>query len=81
MPIEQPAMQLLKKHQYDENKILALLTDKPAKLLGKDDRFGRLEVGLEANFLVAVGVPGLEITEIDQIKKIFYKGVKVIERN
>jgi imidazolonepropionase-like amidohydrolase len=80
MIIAQPAMQLLKKHYYDENKILALLTDNPAKLLGKDDRFGRLEAGLEANFLVSEGIPGLEMTEIDQIKNVFYKGVKVIDR-
>ncbi|MFJ5760274.1 amidohydrolase family protein [Neobacillus sp. NPDC093182] len=81
MMIAQPAMRLLKKHHYDENKILSLLTDNPAKLLGKDDVFGRLEVGLEANFLVAEGVPGLEITEIDKIRKVYYKGVKVMERN
>jgi imidazolonepropionase-like amidohydrolase len=80
MLIAQPAMQLLKKHNYDENKILALLTNNPAKLLGKENQFGRLEVGLDANFLVTEGVPGLEITEIDQIKKVYYKGVKVIER-
>ena len=80
MLIAQPAMQLLKKHHYDENKILALLTDNPAKLLGKDDTFGRLEVGLAANFLVSEGVPGLEITSIHQIKQVFYKGVKVIDR-
>lgn len=81
MLIAQPAMQLLKKKNYDENKILALLTANPAKLLGKDDRFGRLEVGLEANFLVSEGVPGLEITEIYKIKQVFYRGVKVIDRN
>ncbi|WP_045516076.1 amidohydrolase family protein [Neobacillus niacini] len=80
MLIANPAMQLLKKHHYNENKILALLTDNPAKLLGKDDVFGRLEVGLEANFLVSEGVPGLEITEINNIKNIFYKGVKVVDR-
>lgn len=81
MLIAQPVMQLLKKQNYDENKILSLLTDNPAKLLGKDDRFGRLEVGLEANFLVAEGVPGLEITEIDKIKQVFYRGIKVINRD
>ncbi|WP_063252571.1 amidohydrolase family protein [Neobacillus niacini] len=81
MLIAHPAMRLLKKHHYDENKILALLTDNPAKLLGKEDVFGRLEVGLEANFLVAEGVPGLEFTEIDKIKQVFYRGVKVINRN
>ena len=80
MLIARPAMQLLKKHHYDENNILALLTDNPARLLGKDSQFGRLEVGLEANFLVAEGVPGLEITEIDKVKNVFYKGVKVIDR-
>jgi imidazolonepropionase-like amidohydrolase len=80
MLIAQPAMQLLKKHHYDENKILALVTANPAKLLGKDDTFGRLEAGLEANFLVSEGIPGLEVTEIDQIKNVFYKGVKVIDR-
>jgi imidazolonepropionase-like amidohydrolase len=80
MLIAQPAMQLLKKHNYDENKILAMLTNNPAKLLGKENQFGRLEVGLDANFLVTKGVPGLEITEIDQIEKVYYKGVKVIER-
>ncbi|MCM3690777.1 amidohydrolase family protein [Neobacillus niacini] len=80
MLIAQPAMQLLKKQHYDENEILALLTDNPAKLLGKGDTFGRLGVGLDANFLVAEGIPGLEITEIDQIKTVFYKGVKVINR-
>lgn len=80
MLIAQPAMKLLKKHDYDENKILALITDNPAKLLGKDDVFGRLEAGLEANFLVSEGIPGLEITEIDQIKNVFYKGVKIIDR-
>ncbi|MEH7177529.1 amidohydrolase family protein [Neobacillus vireti] len=81
MLIAQPAMQLLKKHKYDENMILALLTNNPAKLLGKQNQFGRLEVGLDANFLVAEGVPGLEITDINKIKSVYYKGVKVIDRN
>lgn len=80
MLIAQPAMELLKLHGYDENQILALLTANPAKLLGKENRYGRLGPGLEANFLVADGVPGLEITEVDKIKKVFYQGVKVIER-
>ena len=80
MLIAQPAMKLLQKHHYDENAILALLTDNPAKLLGKENQFGRLEVGLDANFLVADGVPGLDITEINRIKNVFFKGVKVIDR-
>ncbi|WP_102348850.1 amidohydrolase family protein [Bacillus sp. Marseille-P3661] len=81
MVIAHPAMQLLKEKGYDENVILALLTSNPANLLGKEHRFGRILPGLEANFLVTEGVPGLEITEITKIKKVFYKGKKVIERN
>ncbi|MEH7385122.1 amidohydrolase family protein [Bacillus sp. JJ1521] len=80
MLIAQPAMKLLKDH-CNENDVLALLTNNPARVLGKEKQFGRLEPGLEANFLVAEGIPGLDITDVDQIKKVFYKGVKVIERN
>lgn len=80
MLIAQPAMKLLKSKSYDENDILALLTANPANLVGKSDRYGRLEKGLEANFLVSTGIPGLDITDIKEIKKVFYRGVKVIER-
>lgn len=73
-------MQLLKKHHYDENKILALLTANPVDLLGKASQFGRLIPGLNANFLVSEGIPGLEITEIDRIKLVCYRGVMVISR-
>lgn len=79
MLIARPSMEMLK-NSFDENQILALLTNNPARIIGKENRFGRLEPGLEANFLVAEGIPGLEITEVDKIKKVFYKGVKVIER-
>jgi len=80
MLIAHPAMQLLKKHGFDENEILAMITANPASILGKNHLFGRLELGLEANFLVSDGIPGLEITEIAKIKKVFYRGKKVIER-
>lgn len=80
MLIAGPAMKLLK-DSYNENDILALLTANPAKILGKEKHFGKLKPGLEANFLVAEGIPGLEITDVEQIKKIYYKGTKVIERD
>ncbi|MEI4769162.1 amidohydrolase family protein [Psychrobacillus sp. FJAT-51614] len=80
MLIAQPSMQLLKNNQYDENEILALITDNPAEILGKDHQFGRLEKGLDANFLVAEGIPGLEITEVEKLIKVFYLGKKVIDR-
>lgn len=80
MLIAHPAMLLLKTHGFNENEILAMLTANPSGILGKSHLFGRLEPGLEANFLVAEGIPGLEITEMEQIKKVFYRGKKVIER-
>ncbi|GHH99309.1 amidohydrolase family protein [Neobacillus kokaensis] len=73
-------MQLLRENGLDENQILALLTANPAKILGKEDCFGRLEPGLDANFLVTNGVPGLDITDVEQIKKVYYQGKKVIDR-
>ncbi|WP_042355539.1 amidohydrolase family protein [Bacillus rubiinfantis] len=80
MLISQPSMLLLKTHGYDENEILAMITANPANILGKEACFGRIEPGLEANFLVAEGVPGLEISDIKQIMKVFFKGKKVIDR-
>lgn len=80
MLIAQPVMLALKNQGYDENNILALLTVNPAHILGKAGKFGRLAPGLEANFLVVEGVPGLEITAVEKIKKVFYRGLKVIER-
>jgi imidazolonepropionase-like amidohydrolase len=80
MLIAQPAMKLIKE-QYDENQALALLTANPAKLLGKESEFGSLKPGLKANFLVAEGIPGLELTEVDGIKGVYYQGRKVIQRN
>ncbi|MBO0603300.1 amidohydrolase family protein [Sporosarcina sp. E16_3] len=80
MLIAHPSMKLLKNNNYDENEILALLTANPAALLGKKDHFGRLEPGLDANFLVAEGIPGLEITSVEKISKVFFRGQKVIDR-
>ena len=80
MLIAQPAMQLLKKHHYNDNEILALLTANPAEILGKENQFGKIEIGMDANFLVAEGIPGLEITDVEKIKKVFYKGRQVVNR-
>lgn len=80
MLISHPSMQLLK-DRFDENDILALLTYHPAKLLGKEKQFGMLAPGMDANFLAAEGIPGLEMTEIDKIKSVFYKGSKVVNRD
>ncbi|RXI97775.1 hypothetical protein DS745_15520 [Anaerobacillus alkaliphilus] len=81
MEIAHPAMQLLKQQNFDENKILALLTANPAQILGKEKLFGSLAKGMDANFLVSEGIPGLEITDVNKIKAVYYKGEKVISRN
>ncbi|MBO1911514.1 amidohydrolase family protein, partial [Microvirga sp. 3-52] len=65
---------------YNENEILAVLTANPAEILGKEKHFGKIEVGMEANLLVAEGIPGLEITDVEKIKKVFYKGQQVVNR-
>lgn len=79
MEIAHPSMKLLKEN-FSENVILELLTANPATLLGKEKQFGRLEPGLDANFLIGEGIPGLEMTNTQQIKSVFFKGIKVIER-
>ncbi|BAQ10694.1 imidazolonepropionase and related amidohydrolases [Bacillus sp. OxB-1] len=80
MRVAHPAMALLQSRQLDENEILAMLTAHPAEILGKGDRFGKLEPGMDANFLVADGVPGLDITDASQIQAVFFKGRKMIQR-
>ncbi|HEY9577684.1 MAG TPA: amidohydrolase family protein [Pseudobacillus sp.] len=80
MLIAQPTMKLMKEYQFDENDILALLTANPADILGKGNQFGRFEKGMDANFIVSTGIPGLEITDVEQIKKVFFQGKEVINR-
>ncbi|ASN04360.1 amidohydrolase family protein [Virgibacillus necropolis] len=80
MLIAQPAMQLLKENGYDENETLALITANPASILRKDKEFGRLIKGMDANFLITDGIPGLEISDIKKIHKVYFRGRKVIDR-
>jgi imidazolonepropionase-like amidohydrolase len=79
MQIARPAMKFMEK-KFNENDILSLITANPAHVLGKENQFGRLEPGLEANFLVAEGIPGLDFTEVSGVKKVFYKGNMVIDK-
>ncbi|GAA0329892.1 hypothetical protein GCM10008967_20470 [Bacillus carboniphilus] len=80
MLVAKPAMELLHQNGYNDNQCLALITNNPSNILGKGNLFGRLEHGLQANFLVATGLPGLEITDPEQIKHVYFHGQKVIER-
>lgn len=80
MQIAQPSMRILKKHNYNENQILALITANPAKILGKSEQFGQLKKGMYANLLVTTGLPGLEIIDAEKIKRVYYQGKEVIHR-
>lgn len=80
MFIAQPSMKLLFENGFDENVCLSLLTANPAKILGLEDAVGKLDIGMNADFLVADGVPGLEINDPNQISAIFIDGKKLISR-
>lgn len=80
MQIANPAMTLMKVHGYDDNEILALITRNPAYMLRKANQFGMLLPGMKANFLITNGIPGLEITDIHDIKQVYFQGKKVIDR-
>ncbi len=80
MLIAQPAMIRLRDRGCDENDILALITKNPAIILEKGHMFGSLATGMDANFLVANGVPGLEVTDKSNIKQVYFRGRKVIDR-
>ncbi|MDO5009709.1 MAG: amidohydrolase family protein [Intestinibacter bartlettii] len=80
MFIAKPSMELLFENGFNENECLALLTYNPAKILGLENSIGKLDIGMSADFLVTDGIPGLEITKIEQILCVFVNGQKLIER-
>ncbi|WP_029267089.1 amidohydrolase family protein [Virgibacillus alimentarius] len=80
MKIAQPGMKQLAKVGYGENEILALITANPAAVLGKENQFGQLKKGMDGNFLITKGIPGLEITDPEEVKAVYFKGKKVINR-
>ncbi|WP_042347002.1 amidohydrolase family protein [Bacillus massiliigorillae] len=80
LTIAHPSMKLLHDNGYNENDILALLTLNPAKVLGKEQHFGSLEPGKDANFLVTSGLPGIEITDASHIYAVYLKGKLIINR-
>src|SRR5699024_311047 len=72
MQIAQPSMKALYHDGLDENEILALLTANPAAIMEKEDQFGKIARGMDANFLIKRGASGVEITDIGQISKEYY---------
>ena len=80
MALAHPAMKILKDIGIDENCILALITLNGAKVLGIEEYIGSIEIGKNANFLVSKGLPAVEITDIKDILKVYYKGKCLINR-
>ncbi|UJL45722.1 amidohydrolase family protein [Virgibacillus sp. NKC19-16] len=80
MEIAHPGMKLLQENGFDENEILALLTANPASILRKGDQFGKLQQGMDANFVVTSGIPGLEITDVENLKVVYFRGDRVVDR-
>lgn len=81
MAIAHPYLKKMTECGYDENNALSLITSTPAKILEKEHQFGSLEIGKDANFLVAEGVPGLEIVDPEKVKAVYFRGEKLIQRN
>ncbi|WP_097027154.1 amidohydrolase family protein [Clostridium peptidivorans] len=80
MKLSSASMKLLHEKGMNENEILKLITLNGAKVLGKDKYFGSLQKGMEANFIVANGVPGIEIDDTEDIREVFFKGDRVIKK-
>ena len=80
MKISNQGMLKLKDAGLDENEILSLITLNGAKVLGLEEKIGALKVGMKANFIASKGIPGLEITNIKDIIKVFYEGKCVIDK-
>lgn len=81
MAIANPYLKAMIQNGISENEALALITLNPAKILEKDNRFGSLEIGKDANFLVSEGIPGVEIVDVEKIKAVYFRGEKMIQRN
>lgn len=80
MLLSHPSMLMLKELDYDESEILQLITLNPAKVLGKDKLYGSLEEGKDANFIVSKGIPGLEITNPEDVLQVYFKGEMIIDK-
>lgn len=80
MKLSNEAMIKLKEIGFDENEILALITLNGAKVLGLEDKIGTLDIGKKANFIASIGIPGLDIIDTNDIRKVFYEGRCVIDR-
>lgn len=58
--------------EYGPQHLLALITRNGAAILGLNN--GSIEPGRPADLVLAEGVPGLEVTGLEDIRKVFIDG-------
>ncbi|MDQ7793727.1 MAG: amidohydrolase family protein [bacterium] len=72
LALAHPVFRLLREQGRDENAILALITRNAAEILDLDG--GSIEPGRPADLVLADGIPGLEVTGPEGIRKVFVNG-------
>lgn len=78
MALAAPAFRLLREWGRDDNDLLALVTRNPAEIMGLEG--GRIEPGRPADLILADGVPGLDFTDPEGIRKVFIDGAVFLNR-
>ena len=79
--VARPALRLLSDHGLDENEALALITRNPAEVLGRPGLTGTIEPGSQADFLVASGIPGVEVAHASAISRVVVRGKPAVVRS
>lgn len=81
LTIAQPCLAYLRNLGHDENAILALITLHPAEILGLSHLLGSIEAGKDATFLLAKGIPGLDLVDFQDIQAVYIQGNLFVARN
>lgn len=80
MYLARPAMRVLRDQGVSESDALALITLNGARITGLDDRLGSIEPGKQADFVLATGVPGLDVTSAEGVRAVMIRGDLVFDR-
>jgi imidazolonepropionase-like amidohydrolase len=72
LAVAAPAFRLMAEGGADENEILALITRNPADIMGLVG--GSIEPGRPADLVLADGIPGLEFTDSQRVRKVLIAG-------
>jgi imidazolonepropionase-like amidohydrolase len=72
--------QLMSRAGMDYRAILASLTTTPARRFGFADRSGRLQAGLDADFVVLDGDPAKDVSALAKVKATIKSGKVIFRR-